>query len=1075
MLRHHLTPETVAPRDGYPSTRLRGLEIMLHERFVRNGVGNVSAALVLCLLAGSASGQVIWKSETASDPQAIGALLEARQLGPARRALPAEQLREVFEQFRDAGETRRVVMHFTDEPSLDKRAELATQGITLLSPLGGGAYFVRVDAPRLQIDQLVGAAQVVEVESIRPEWKTSPFILQDQYPDFAKATDDEGVEQWAALVVWHSDVALEDAKRTIARTGLAVRGEVRQTNTLVVEGPADEVRALIDLDEVQWVEPPIPMLSELNAGARNALQVNQLNNAPYNLDGTGITVMVYDGGVARNTHVDFEGRLTVHDGSGLSNHATHVAGTIGGGGVANSTHRGMAPGTQLRSFGFQWSGGGTFLYTNPGDLVQDYTTAFGSLGAMVSNNSIGTNVATNGFPCSMHGDYSLTCSIIDSLIYDGIGGNRVRIFWAGGNERQSTRCNVEGYGSYYSIAPPSGAKNHIAIGAINSNNNSMTSFSSWGPTDDGRIRPDLVAPGCASGGGITSTSSSSNTAYSTSCGTSMACPAATGAAALVMQDYAAQFPSEPLMSNSLLKTILIQTATDLGTFGPNYQFGWGLINTPAAVEFVRNGSFFEDEVGNSEVVQARLVVPPGQTELRITLAWDDAPGTPNAGVALVNDLDLVVRDPSGVQRFPWGLDQFSPSSPAVRNAPDRRNNVEQVFVEGPAPGEWTVEVLGYSVPSGIQKFSIAASHQLEQVGIQMLLNSQIQEYVPAGEPQTYEVQITNVNDDIVPGSAQMFYRDHPSDSFAAVPLSNVGGNLWSAVLPGQSCDSQPQFYFRVEGEESGVRFLPFGGPDSPYEFQIGVLEDVFLDDFTTDLGWTVGEFDMGETAVRGNWTRMPPEPTAAQPGSAVVGDECWVTDGRAGSSLGAWDVDEGRTTLTSPPIDLSEKADATISYYRWFSNDTGAAPNSDPFFVDITNDGGATWVNVETVGPAGPGTSGGWIFHQFNVADFVTPTALVRIRFTAQDFDPQSLVEAAVDDFKVVSFECVDVTPPPPGCPGDINGDGVVDLDDFIILAGNFGSTNALPSEGDINGDGVVDLDDFIILAGNFGTTCPND
>ncbi len=1042
---------------------------------VRQSVATLSGALALCLVAGSAHAQVVWKSEVAGDPEALSAIIQSREnrFAPAQ-VLDREQVRQSLDGYRQVQRPVRVVVQLNGEPSDATRAMLARRGVTLLSPVGAGAFFARVDPGQLEADALAEGAFISNIEAIRPEWKSSPMILQNQYPDFASAVKADGQEHWAAIVQWHSDVSLEEARRLAQAGGVEIRSSVAQTNALVVEGPADRVRALIDLDEVQWVEPPIPALSELNALARTALGVDTVASAPYGLDGTGVTVMVYDGGVARNSHVDFQGRLSIHDGSGLSNHATHVAGTIGGDGVANPTHRGIAPGVELRSFGFQSDGSGTFLYTNPGDIIADYTTAFVNLGAMISNNSIGTNTEPNGFPCSYQGDYSVTCATIDSIINQGINGVPIRIMWAGGNERQGSRCDVEGFGDHYSIAPPSGAKNHIAIGAINANNLSMTSFSSWGPMDDGRIKPDLVAPGCKTTGGIISTSSSSNTDYYSACGTSMASPAATGAAALILQDYMEQYPSMPLMSNQLLKTILVQTAAEIGNIGPDYSHGWGLIDTPEAVEFLRSGSFLEDEVINGGVALARVTVNPGETELRITLAWDDVPGTPNSGVALVNDLDLVVRDPSGVRRYPWNLDPLNPTAPALRNTVDRRNNVEQVFVEGPAAGEWTIEVVGHSVPSGPQKFALAASQPLEPVGLQIILVSAINEYVIAGVPQTFQVQINNVNDTVVPGSAQLLYRDDLADPFTVVALTNVAGDLWEGVIPGLNCDAIPQFYFRVEGQETGSRLLPFNGNTDPFEYTIGELEDVFLDDFTADLGWSVGEFDAGLTAVRGNWTRMTPEPTAAQPGAAVVGAECWVTDGRAGSSLGEWDVDDGRTTLASPAMDLDGKPNTTISYSRWFSNDTGASPNNDAFFVDISNDGGATWVNVETVGPSGPGTSGGWIQHSFLVSDFITPTSNVRVRFTAEDLDPGSLVEAAVDDFRVVSLSCVE-PPPPTGCEGDINSDNTVNLTDFNILAVNFGSgPGALPADGDLNDDGFVNLADFNILAVNFGSDCTN-
>jgi hypothetical protein len=215
---------------------------------------------------------------------------------------------------------------------------------------------------------------------------------------------------------------------------------------------------------------------------------------------------------------------------------------------------------------------------------------------------------------------------------------------------------------------------------------------------------------------------------------------------------------------------------------------------------------------------------------------------------------------------------------------------------------------------------------------------------------------------------------------------------------------------------------------------------------------------------------MNPEPTAAQPGDDHTPDPgvtCFVTDGFAGTGLGDRDVDGGVTTLLSPVIDLSGAASASISYWRWYSNDTGAAPNADTFRVDISN--GGAWQRVETVGPSGPETSGGWFFHEFKVEDFVTPNASIQVRFIAADEGTGSLVEAAVDDFRVATFDC---TPPAP-CPEDLDGSGAIDLPDVAILLANFGTASgADPEDGDLNGDGAVDLTDLALMLAAFGTVC---
>jgi hypothetical protein len=177
-----------------------------------------------------------------------------------------------------------------------------------------------------------------------------------------------------------------------------------------------------------------------------------------------------------------------------------------------------------------------------------------------------------------------------------------------------------------------------------------------------------------------------------------------------------------------------------------------------------------------------------------------------------------------------------------------------------------------------------------------------------------------------------------------------------------------------------------------------------------------------------------PVGTIAQPSGALFGEFCYVTGQHPGGGAGANDVDGGRTTLLSPILDLSNAKDASveIQYWRWYSNGAGAAPNADVFTVDISNDGGSTWVNVETVGPGGPEVNGGWFQVNFDPATLITLTDQVQLRFIAADEGAGSLVEAAIDGLLVRSTGC---TADP--CPGDTTGDGKADQ--RVSIAHGFG------------------------------------
>jgi hypothetical protein len=521
----------------------------------------------------------------------------------------------------------------------------------------------------------------------------------------------------AVVVMFHKDANFNtEGQRLAKQLGGKVASEIYTVNSVILHLPASRIGELASDDAVMWAEPPLPQMSELNAENRVLTGANTLQTAPYGLDGSGVTALIYDAGKMAD-HPDFGGRMTVgiSDTDGISDHATHVGGTVGGDGASSSgNNRGMAPAVDLISYAFEQEGGlqEGFLYTDPGDIEADYTEAINLYGSDISNNSIGTNTAPNGYPCDWTGNYGITSALIDSIA-GGSLGDPFRIVWANGNERQSSRCQGDdngNHGEFYSTAPPGCAKNHIAVGSVDSDTDLTSSFSSWGPTDDGRIKPDISAPGCQAGGdgGVTSTGSFST--YTVKCGTSMAAPTVTGVSALILQQYRDTFPDRSDLRNATLKALLANTAVDKGNVGPDYQYGYGSIRGIDAVDTVIAENIIEAEVAQGGIYRF-VVIPDGsQTELKVTIAWDDAPGSPNVSPSLVNDLDLKIIDPSGGVHLPWTLDPNNPNAPAVRTVRDGLNNIEQVLIDNPAAGGYTVEVSGFNVAQGpTQSFGAVAN------------------------------------------------------------------------------------------------------------------------------------------------------------------------------------------------------------------------------------------------------------------------------------------------------------------------------------------------------------------------------
>ncbi len=313
--------------------------------------------------------------------------------------------------------------------------------------------------------------------------------------------------------------------------------------------------------------------------------------------------------------------------------------------------------------------------------------------------------------------------------------------------------------------------------------------------------------------------------------------------------------------------------------------------------------------------------------------------------------------------------------------------------------------------------------------------------VISDQTNSFDVVVTPVAGTPVSGSGQLHYAIN-GGAVQITSMTEGAPNHYEATLPPVSCGDRLEFYVSAEAVSGGRYYDPH--PDTPnVAIPVTATAVIFQDNFETDKGWTVS----GD-ATDGQWDRGLPvgggdrgDPATDFDGSG----SCFLTDNVDGDS----DVDGGTTTLVSPPFNAST-GDAIINYARWYSNDYGSAPNSDEMHVYVSDDDGATWTLVETVGPEDQ-ASGGWLEHDFVVSDFVTPTNQVRIRFDASDLGTGSVVEAAIDAVKVTLLECG-------SGPTDSDSDGIPNETDNCPYTANSGQ-----EDGDE--DGVGDACD----------NCPDD
>lgn len=304
---------------------------------------------------------------------------------------------------------------------------------------------------------------------------------------------------------------------------------------------------------------------------------------------------------------------------------------------------------------------------------------------------------------------------------------------------------------------------------------------------------------------------------------------------------------------------------------------------------------------------------------------------------------------------------------------------------------------------------------------------------------------------IVEGSEKLVVK--VGTSTTDYPLTSLGDGLFRATFPVFDCGQPFSYWFSATGTSGIVTTSPAGGIAA-----VAALGEptVLNDEMESPSGWTVGS--PTDTATAGTWENVDPNGTTAQPEDdhTPSGTKAWITgQGPVGGSAGLADIDGGTTTLTSPRLFLAGTDDPVITYWRWYSNNQGGNPGTDSWPIEITNDGGLHWTQLELVTE----NAGAWVKKLFHVSDFLTPTDNVYVRFVARDIGSSALVEAGVDDFKVSYFEC------PASVVGDLDGDGLVNASDLAIMLGQWGGAGSA----DIDGSGTVDASDLALMLGNWG------
>lgn len=472
----------------------------------------------------------------------------------------------------------------------------------------------------------------------------------------------------------------------------------------------------------------------LNAGAAQMTKANTLyagGSAGLNISGQNMVIGQWDYSKPRTTHELLSGKIIYNSSQNqtITRHSTNIAGTmVGNNGEAEA--KGIAFNATLHAY--DW-------VNDVSEMLNEAYTPNNTAGILVANNSYGFDplyLQTYQF-----GKYNATAQSWDNLMYLR---PHLQIVKAAGNSREidpNIVPQVTAKGGYDLLEGAGIAKNVLVVASAKKNLNmnsdedfDISSFSSYGPTDDGRIKPDICAPGET----IYSSIETYDSAYGTYKGTSSATAVVSGIITLLQQYYKSVSPSQSYMQSSTVRALLAHTANDKGTEGPDYIYGWGMADSKRAVAAIHDNiegiigdykkSTLIKEISLNQGNKYTLyVVPLDITQpLSATISWTDPQGnlvsntvdlsTPN----LINDLDLkiVKVNSNGTETvyYPWKLGGMNNlTAAATKNSPNNVDTIERVDIKNPTKDTYKIIVSPKTsttplLPSGVQNFSIVVSN-----------------------------------------------------------------------------------------------------------------------------------------------------------------------------------------------------------------------------------------------------------------------------------------------------------------------------------------------------------------------------
>jgi hypothetical protein len=621
-----------------------------------------------------------------------------------------------------------VWMQFYSTPVQSVQDELKANGVLFLEYISKSTYLTYV--PNSFSNSLLVEKGVRGISTITSNLKTTAGLINGD------------IENWAIdgqriilNILVYDNISLESVVSDLLLENVQIKEKNKGSNIATISILESDFEKICKLPYIQWVEQiPAPAKKEDTRGRslHRSSNLDTQTSAGRNYTGDGIGVLVRDDGIV-GPHIDFQGRI---DNSGANTtgttHGDGVAGIMAGAGNLNPLMRGMAAGSDV--------------------YVSNYASNF--LDAVTTSliNSGDVQITNSSYSDGCNGGYTTGTQTVDQQIKNT--PSLLHVFSAG-NSGTSNCSYGAGAGWGNITGGHKQGKNVIATANVYFDG-SLVNSSSRGPAYDGRIKPDIAA------NGQNQNSTDEDNTYMSFGGTSGASPGIAGISAQLYEAYS-DANGGVLPQSALIKAALLNTANDYGNVGPDYKYGWGIVNGLRAAQLIEDNHFISSTVTQGNSSAHIISIPAGTKQVRFMVYWSDPAASPGATTCLINDLDLTVTIPSNTTLYPWILDPtpnaINLNTPAT-NGVDHLNNMEQIVVNNPTAGNYTLNISGYNIPMGPQEYFIVYEVIDERVTV------------------TYP----NMGESFVPGETESLHWDavNTSGSFLLEYSAN-NGTTWNNI------------------------------------------------------------------------------------------------------------------------------------------------------------------------------------------------------------------------------------------------------------------------------------------------------